>query len=169
MDVNEDFIKKLSIDDFFLYKEAIYTLLVENYRLNLPRLHNIYRLADERIKKLESFLRDESACVFGFIPDKGLKGFVWAYRTQIEDKTLMHITEFAISSDYQRKGVGQSLFKLLEREAQSEIGFDGFELVVSVCNEGAVNFYKNLGFGIERFVMRKPDSFAIDMERNDNK
>ena len=155
MDVNEDFIKKLSIDDFFLYKEAIYTLLVENYRLNLPRLHNIYKLADERIKKLESFLRDESACVFGFIPDKGLKGFVWAYRTQIEDKTLMHITEFAVSSDYQRKGVGHSLFQFLEREARAEFGGTGFELVVSTCNEGAVSFYRNLGFKIERYVMRK--------------
>ena len=161
MDVNEDSIKKLSVDDFFVYKAAIYTLLLENYRINLPKIHNICNYTDERIRKLESFLRDGSAFVFGFIPDKELKGFVWAYKIQIEDKILMHITEFAVSSDYQRKGVGHSLFQFLEREAQAELGCIGFELVVSVSNEGAVNFYKNIGFKIERFVMRKSVSSAI--------
>lgn len=155
MATNEDFIKNLSVQDFFFYKEDIYILLVENYRINLPKLHNINKLADERINKLESFLNDGSALVIGFIPNNELKGFVWAYRTQIEDKTLMHITEFAVSSDYQRKGVGHSLFQFLEREARAEFGGTGFELVVSTCNEGAVSFYRNLGFKIERYVMRK--------------
>ncbi|MEA5033339.1 MAG: GNAT family N-acetyltransferase [Sphaerochaeta sp.] len=159
--MNEDFIKKLSVEDFFVYKAAIYTLLLDNYRINLPYIHNISNFADERIRKLESYMRDGSAFVFGFVSDKELKGFVWAYKIQIEEKIMMHITEFAVSSDYQRKGVGQSLFKFLEREAQTQIGFDGFELVVSVSNEGAVNFYKNIGFEIERFVMRKTVSSTI--------
>ena len=58
---------------------------------------------------------------------------------------ILHITNLAVDTKYQKKGVATRLFNMAEHIGQIS-GHNNITLEVRISNEAAISFYKKMGF-----------------------
>ena len=82
-------------------------------------------------------------------------GLWWGWAVdQADGQRIPHVFWIHVLPDYRRQGIGRSLLKRLEVEAQSA-GAVGISLQVYDQNAGAIAFYESLGYAPQAVVMRK--------------
>lgn len=84
-----------------------------------------------------------------------IAGLWWGWAVdQATGRRLPHVFWMHVLPEYRRQGIGRSLLKRLEQEAQSagasEIGLQVYE-----HNAGAIALYKSLGYEPKAILMRK--------------
>ena len=72
-----------------------------------------------------------------------------AYRYEMK---YLYIDDFGVDESCRHKGIGTKLFEYCKEYAK-ENGFEDIKLNVWAFNENAFEFYKKLGFNIERYYL----------------
>ena len=75
-------------------------------------------------------------------------GFVVAYQKK---QPIGHIVTIDILPDFRRAGLGKKFMEIAEERFKRR-GASRVMLEVSVNNEGAIHFYKTLGYGAKRWL-----------------
>lgn len=113
-----------------------------------------FKDAELKIESLIGHVSDGSAMVFGVFDNEELIGYVWAYRHQFREEERIYVNEIHVAEPYRGKGVGKQLLSAVESMAK-ERGFGATYLHAEGNNEGAICFYRNQGYEIERVQVRK--------------
>ncbi|MGD1852288.1 MAG: GNAT family N-acetyltransferase [Cyanophyceae cyanobacterium] len=84
-----------------------------------------------------------------------IAGLWWGWAVdQASGQRLPHVFWMYVLPDYRRRGIGRSLLKHLEMEAQS-MGATEISLQVYGHNAGAIALYQSLGYESKAILMRK--------------
>ncbi|WP_158591757.1 GNAT family N-acetyltransferase [Oceanobacillus halophilus] len=145
---------KLTIDDIEKYKEEIVTMLKQSFEKSFPELNYEPTSFYDRVESLKVYLNEKKALVYGSEIDESLAGFVWFFEKDTPKGKLIHINHFVVDENFRRRGLGNTLWNMVEEYA-SKRGIEEIELLVTKNNENAVNFYLNRNFEVERLVMKK--------------
>ena len=121
-------IVQLTTSHHVKFEDTIVTLIANNIKINMPEIPNAEEIAFEKTRELGQFLEDGSAICYGYIQEQKLKGIIWAYKIQASNGYHLHITEFGVLPSSQGKGIGRSLFSMLEDSVKGTDEFLGFEL-----------------------------------------
>lgn len=87
-------------------------------------------------------------------------GFLFAWIRRIRDhrncfdRDVLLIDDICVAADFRRQGAGRALFDYADAAAR-EAGCGGCELTVWTFNEGAMEFYRAMGFRPEVVRMEK--------------
>lgn len=106
----------------------------------------------QKLNELKQYLIDNKAVVFAAVDDNRLAGWVWSHPIDRFGCERMHIADIEIAERYQKQGIGRNLLETVKQFAIAN-NFDGIDLVVSTCNQNAMDFYRHLGFRDERIQM----------------
>ena len=85
--------------------------------------------------------------------DGDLAGYI---SLEVVDRFLF-VTSIQLWRDQQHRGFGTEMMRHIESKA-TDAGYEGVELVVQMTNEGALHFYRHLGY---RKVCRRGNNFLM--------
>ena len=110
--------------------------------------------ADLRVPRTVAFVVEREGVLIGYsMSTVGKEGF--------------HITNIAISRDYQRMGIGSKLMHMLEAIAR-ERGCHKAYLEVRITNNEAIQMYKKIGYNIAQihklYYMDGDDAYVMEKE-----
>lgn len=99
---------------------------------------------------LYEVIKNEKSSFFGAFNEDKLLGYIgfWSILDNVD------IINIAIKAEYKRKGIGSTLFKVVDRIAVS-LEAKTITLEVNVNNLAAINLYKKMGF----IILRKIDNY----------
>lgn len=99
--------------------------------------------------EIQSLLPSQSAAI------APLAGLWWGWVVdQADGQRIPHVFWIHVLPEHRRKGIGRSLLKKLEMEAQ-DAGAAGISLQVYGHNAGAIALYESLGYQSQAILMRK--------------
>lgn len=79
---------------------------------------------------------------------------MWAYLHRFREENRLYVNEIRIREDWRGKGYGKALLKLIEDKSK-EKGLSAVYLHAEANNLGALKFYHNMGYVVERIQFRK--------------
>lgn len=147
-------IKELCYKDCELLHNEIIGFLrrsIETSFIDNEILDDFYEL---KFNELKTYLKENKAKVFIAVVKEKVCGLIWCHFIDRFDRKRIHIAYFAVLSNVEGQGVGSKLYSAVEEYARAQ-GCSEIDLMVSVSNENAVNFYESKGFSNERLLMKK--------------
>lgn len=135
-------------------KRLIETIIIDKQEFNKYRddiyecflhLKSNKRKAKQLTKKMQSFIDDGTAIVYGAILNNKLISFIWGY--EIKDSTI-HVNYFSTNKAYRGIGAGT---KLLDKYIDAN---QKYELIVEK-NNPAIKLYEKYGFKKKQFLDNK--------------
>lgn len=145
---------RVSNDSFPLWRNQIENFFINSERINFPDQKMSINYSKERCDKVAGFLQDGTAIVFVAVEQKKLLGWVWCHHIRRLNKERLHIAEIAVSDRYRGNGIGSQLLKKVETYAKDN-GYREIDLLVTVSNISALEFYKRAFYEEERYLMKK--------------
>ena len=138
-------------------------ILVEAHLLHLESLPHIFRLPDDPIQTEEDFrrlLNDAENALFVAEFEEQVVGFLHLGIRQSQESPFTRsrrygvIHSLAVKQGYRRQGIGR---RLVQRGHgwMKEQGLDEVELNVWAFNDGAIRFYRELGYFDVSHLMRR--------------
>lgn len=109
---------------------------------------------EKTVEEMQQFIGDKSAIIIGAFKEEELIGFIWGYKTIVNDRNRLHINYFIVNEKHRKQGIGSQLIEKIY-EIANEMQIKEIELMVTSENKTAVNFYKRQGFEIERIKLCK--------------
>lgn len=86
-------------------------------------------------------------------------GFLYGYTKQhsgfFKQRTIAHVSDIAVASDYRRVGVGTALMNKFENDFAKNKNADELTLYVHSSNKEGIEFYNKLGYEVKLYSMRK--------------
>lgn len=147
------YIRKLKLNDIVEYREDIYELLTicfkHTYKLEISN-----DVIDKKYIGLINYIESGKAYIFGAIEDEALIGFLWGYPVSTPVETVFHVAYISVIETKRRCGIGQKLITEAEKVCK-ELGLNQVELIVGAENFSALSFYKQSGYLIDRYCLRK--------------
>ncbi|MDG5472378.1 GNAT family N-acetyltransferase [Jeotgalibacillus sp. ET6] len=135
--------------------ETVQTLHAEK----LPEVFNEYRF-EEVALELESILSKGMHEIYVVEEDQEPIGYVWFEIRRSEGNAFkkpsssLYVHQLAVVHTKRGAGYGKGLMEKVVERARAH-GIHAIELDYWCVNEGAKRFYENLGFSIQREVVRK--------------
>ena len=97
---------------------------------------------------------------------EGIAGFAVAETRMQHGESVGHIVTIDVDPSRRRQGVGRLLMDAVMKRCR-EAGMARLQLEVAVDNDGAISFYKRLGFNpagrIRGYYMGKLDALVMDL------
>lgn len=124
------------------------TVLADNIPQNYPD-----SLSEDYVRRMETYIQDESAFVVGAKDDSILAGFSWAYALDVFDERRFHIDMICVNPSYRKRGIAKQLVKMQLKEAERR-GIKVVEAMVTRNNENSYNWFHSLGFEDERVKVK---------------
>lgn len=150
--MNEIELKEFDIEAVNKYKEQIKCYLKDIFDENV--ISNDNNKIEKIMEEMKQFIEDKSAIIIGAFKKERLLGFIWGYKTSINDKNRIHINYFVVDGKCRKQGIGSQLIEKIYKIAK-EMQIQEVELMVTTKNATAVNFYKKQGFEEERVKLCK--------------
>lgn len=149
--IKEFNIRKAEISDF----QDIHKLIIQVHKLHVNERNDIYNDVDpmdfEEFK--DELLDDNNIYIIAEVENR-IVGICFSKIKEISNNKIMknrkilHIENICVDKNYQKKGIGNQLYKRLVHLAK-EKEVENIELLVWGFNENAIKFYKNLGMNIK--------------------
>lgn len=136
------------------FRNSIFNLLSEVYQLNFDGICNKDELINSKIDEIPRFIENGSAIILGALQENKMVGFLWAYEYVRLNEKCIHINHFIVDGKFRNKGIGKLLLYNLERESEKR-GIHRIELLATVSNKEAINFYMRDNFEVERVYLKK--------------
>ena len=146
-------IRLIDDSDIDKYQSIFVDLLFDIYNSNFKKNSIDKKYCIDKVEQMKKFHEDGSAIIIGAF-DEELIGFAWVYKHFFLNQRRLHINQIAVAKEYRRKGTGRLLLNKIE-EIADDLNVDNIDLMVTAANIDVVNFYKNNGFRIERYLMSK--------------
>lgn len=147
------YIRKLKLNDIVEHQEDIYKLLIICFK-NTYKLEISNDVIDKKYIGLINYIESGRAYIFGAIDDEALIGFLWGYPVHTPVETVFHVAYISVVETKRRLGIGQKLMNEAEKLCK-ELGLNQMELIVGAENSSALSFYKQSGYIIDRYCLRK--------------
>lgn len=144
-------IRELTEKDLTDYQSDIIGYIYDNLMINLPFISEIEKLAEEKYLDIVRFKKDGSAILYGAFEEKML-GFLWAYEREIFGEKRLHLDHLIVDANVRATGIGSKLIEKLYDIALVR-NISKIELMATMSNENAVNFYRKHGYDIKRVQM----------------
>lgn len=150
--MNEIELKEFDVEAINKYKEEIKLYLKDV--LDENGISNDNNKIEKIMEEMKQFIEDKSAIIIGAFQKEKLLGFIWGYKTSINDINRIHINYFVVDEKCREQGIGSQLIEKIY-EIAKEMQIQEVELMVTTKNATAVNFYKKQGFEEERVKLCK--------------
>ena len=144
-------IRELTEKDLTDYQSDIIRYICDNLIINLPFISEIEKLAEEKYLDIVRFKKDGSAILYGVFEGKML-GFLWAYEREVFGEKRLHLDHLIVDANVRATGIGSKLIEKLYDIALVR-NVSKIELMATMSNENAVNFYRKHGYDIKRVQM----------------
>lgn len=144
-------IRELTEKDLTDYQSDIIGYICDNFMINLPFISEIEKLAEEKYLDIVRFKKDGSAILYGVFEGKML-GFLWAYEREVFGEKRLHLDHLIVDANVRATGIGSKLIEKLYDIALVR-NVSKIELMATMSNENAVNFYRKHGYDIKRVQM----------------
>ena len=144
-------IRELTEKDLTDYQSDIIRYICDNLMINLPFISEIEKLAEEKYLDIVRFKKDGSAILYGVFEGKML-GFLWAYEREVFGEKRLHLDHLIVDANVRATGIGSKLIEKLYDIALVR-NVSKIELIATMSNENAVNFYRKHGYDIKRVQM----------------
>jgi len=144
-------IRELTEKDLTDYQSDIIRYICDNLMINLPFISEIEKLAEEKYLDIVRFKKDGSAILYGVFEGKML-GFLWAYEREVFGEKRLHLDHLIVDANVRATGIGSKLIEKLYDIALVR-NVSKIELMATMSNENAVNFYRKHGYDIKRVQM----------------
>lgn len=144
-------IRELTEKDLTDYQSDIIGYICDNLMINLPFISEIEKLAEEKYLDIVRFKKDGSAILYGVFEGKML-GFLWAYEREVFGEKRLHLDHLIVDASVRATGIGSKLIEKLYDIALVR-NVSKIELMATMSNENAVNFYRKHGYDIKRVQM----------------
>ena len=144
-------IRELTEKDLTDYQSDIIGYICDNLMINLPFISEIEKLAEEKYLDIVRFKKVGSAILYGVFEGKML-GFLWAYEREVFGEKRLHLDHLIVDANVRATGIGSKLIEKLYDIALVR-NVSKIELMATMSNENAVNFYRKHGYDIKRVQM----------------
>ena len=146
---------RLLPSEFDLYKNEIVGFMKEVNKYSFPDSVFDSEYLQKEVEKVHSYLNDGSAIIFIALSEDNIpQGWLWCHEIQRIDQTRLHIANIAVKSEFRKNGIGRELISFAEKYAY-KMKYAGVDLLVTVSNKDAIDFYKCMGFIEERIQLKK--------------
>lgn len=146
-------IQKLSIEDVEKHRDSIYEMLQIDFNSTYGKFAK-EEYVHNKIDTISKYISDESAIIYVAIEEQKMLGMIWSYPLQTPFGAVLHIAYISIYESVRNKGIGTTLIKMIEREAELR-GYNKIELIVGANNSVARNFYEKNGYKEDRLYLIK--------------
>jgi ribosomal protein S18 acetylase RimI-like enzyme len=147
-------IRLISKEDLIRNESVLKGLLEDNLRINFPVVDDLAQFIHSRYNNMICFEHDGSAILIGAFKGMTIVGFLWAYQKEVLGEQRLHIGQIVVDLDARLSGIGTRLLKALESIA-NEKSIKRIELMTTIENSKAMNFYKSNDFAIVRVQLEK--------------
>lgn len=147
-------IRLISKEDLIRNESVLKGLLEDNLRINFPVVDDLAQFINSGYDNMICFEHDGSAILIGAFKGMTIIGFLWAYQREVLGEQRLHIGHIVVDLKARTSGVGTGLLKALESIA-NEKGIKRIELMTTLENSKAMNFYKSNGFMTVRVQLEK--------------
>ena len=136
------------------YRKEIAQFYFENVQACSFFENYTYDEAFEKVGDFIDHLENGTAIAYGLFDGDELYGYVRAYPHRFREENRLYVNEIRIREGWRRKGYGKELLKLIEDKSK-EMGLSAVYLHAEANNPGALMFYHNMGYDVERMQLRK--------------
>lgn len=150
------YVEMLPVDRVSEYKIEIIELIKETLISNFPNNIVPTNYYEDTFESLLNHVNDGNAFVFAAFENEEILGWMWCHPINRFDSKRMHIANFAVKQEFQKRGIGHMLMEFVEKYTFHN-NFDSLDLLVTKENISAVKFYEKHDFEVERYLMRKVD------------
>ncbi len=147
-------IRSVSLFDIQSNEKALKSLLEQNFRVNFSAIEDLRDNINATYNNILQYQSDGSAIIIGAFKGMNLIGFLWAYKREIMNEQRLHVVHIVVDKEERSSGAGTRMLKSLENTAQL-LGIRKIELITSIQNEVALQFYKSKGFEAVRIQLEK--------------
>lgn len=154
-------LKEITVDDCIKSKEELIGLIDENLKINFINLENSSEYSQKIYGDIVEFKSNGSAILLGAFNEDKIIAFIWGYIREVFGEKKIHIGHIIVSSEFRSNGIGKMLLNKMALVA-NEKKVRKIELITSLDNKKAVDFYENNGFSITRVQLEKEVDEKID-------
>ena len=149
-------IRDFTFDDF----ELINMLMNQVHKLHLDNRPDIYAESDYPLSETDykSIVQDQNSIAILAECNGDILGFCIVTIKQpsknpvLVPRRIAYMEDLCVREDYQKKGLGKQLYsEVLNRIKNFDVA--SLELMVWSFNEGAIEFYKNMGMTPRSYIM----------------
>ena len=144
----------LSKNELERNRDVIIEMLEDIFQTNFKISNNLRKHANISYENMVKYLKDKTAIIYGAYNGELLIGFLWAYKRKIFDEERIHLDQIIIAKKYRKKGIGKSLLSTLETHCLNE-KIDIIDLMITLNNAETLEFYRSIGFNMERSLLVK--------------
>lgn len=145
---------ELQAIDFDFWSDDILKLLKLSLNMSFSKNREIDSYAIKKCSDLKEYLKNDAAVAFLACDEDKIVGWIWCHEIMRLNERMLHIAFFSVFPEYQGQGVGNKLLRRAEEYAM-EVHYTGVDLFVTSTNENALSLYRNNGFEVERYLMKK--------------
>lgn len=135
--------------DLFENRTEVIKLIKSNYEISFKNRKIFKEELDALFFRMIAYIDDESAKIILAQDENSIVGLLWAYPHDYIGVRKMHINHLIISKKYRRQGLGKKLLSFIMEIAQKD-KIEFLDLMASIDNRSAIEFYQNNGFRPER-------------------
>lgn len=148
-------IKKLTVKDVSIYNHTLIRFIFESMSNGEYMKSYTMEDAENKCEELYDYLSHENAIVYGAIISHRLVGFIWAYQYSFrDDKNRVYVSILHVDKEFRNQKIGYFLLNSVEIETKTQ-KLGSIFLHAEAINEGAIRFYKKMGYELERVQLVK--------------
>ena len=140
--------------------ESINILMNQVHKLHLENRPDVYVEIDSPLSEndFNNIVQDQNSIAILAEDNDEILGFCIVTIRQpsknpvLVPRKIAYMEDLCVRQDYQKKGLGKQLYTEVLNRSKS-FGVDSLELMVWSFNEGAIEFYKNMGMAPKSYIM----------------
>ena len=136
-------------------REAVLSFQFEVYEANFPGFRVTQSFLREYAQQIREATRSWYEKLYVLEDEGKVQGFIWIeVRGTMIDPAMGYVKNVYVAPELRGQGYGQMLLRVADEWFKSQ-GCTKAALDVSVCNERAIQCYKEAGYEITRYRMEK--------------
>lgn len=141
---------------------AINNLLLQVQKVHSNARPDLFKDGGKKYRgsELEEIIKNDKTPIFVYDEDNKIVGYVFCIITNHHNETsfcdhkTLYIDDLCVDSNSRGNGIGTALYEYVLKYAK-DIGCYNVTLNVWEGNDGAMEFYKNIGMKIQKIGMEK--------------
>lgn len=145
---------RLTSDMVIKHFDDLSRLCYENVKFHSYMEHYSYQEANDKIKGLATYLKQNRAISYGYISDNIMVGFLWIYPYKYGTEERFYLGVIQVEDKFRRLGIGSQLYEMAMATVL-DFGITHLYTHVDAWNVNSRNMHQKLGFIDEMYQVTK--------------